>query len=483
MLLRPVLLGILLLPALVLAKAPAPRRQALADLDGDGKAESLRLEVKDTTFVLSAGGARAEGHFEGPVQGLSVVDLAANEPHREVLIHGQAAGGALAYRLFRLEGGALQELALPPGKPVISGNGILLADVPMGFWERRDKYLYDAAKPGFTEVPQPLYFVGKGFVPEQPLKLRVSREGDALVTEVAAKTPVVLLAFSPAPEAAREDDSQGWYLVLTRQHLLGWVKREALGASPRAEKKPDFPFIKEEPGYERPKLERLDARFTQDFNGDGKPETLTVTTLPEPDREPLPYESDAPSCLRDANAFEITVGSVSLTDASDGCVPVVAAGIVDLDTRDRSKEVLVYATGGGAEPNQVFLYRWVGKRILLIESAEEMSSYPGNGTMVGSTGWYLGRKVYDPGKSALIEFPQEWTYTGWNYTVKKSFPLRYAPASEASVVANVRADSTVTLVARAENKTPQSTHWVLFKSETGLMGWVNTDDVRVEPSF
>ncbi|HEY0097303.1 MAG TPA: hypothetical protein VGB96_23455, partial [Archangium sp.] len=358
------LLSVLLLPEIVLAHPPAPLREASADLDGDGKPESLQLEVKDAAFVLSAGGARAEGRFEGPAQGLTVVDLSADEPQREVLIQGQGAGGTPAYRLFRLKAGALQELALPPGKPTISGNGILLADVPLGFWERRDKYLYDAAKPGFTEVPQPVYFVGQGFVPEQPLKLLVSRGGEASVTEVAAKTPVVLLAFSPAPGAARGSDAQGWYLVLTRQHLLGWVKREALGASPRAQKTPDFPFIQES-GYSTPKLDKLrgSLRYTQDLNGDGKPEDISVETLSETNTGSRPDYGDAPDCLGDVNAFAVTVDGETLRDRTGPCVPVVAAGLVDLDTRDPSKEVMVYATGGGAEANQVFLFRWTGKRL------------------------------------------------------------------------------------------------------------------------
>ena len=474
---RSLLLGVLLLlPTFVLAKAPA--RQASADLDGDGKPESLRLEVKDTTFVLNAGSARAEGRFDGPVQGLTVVDLAANEPHREVLIQGQLAAGAPAYRLFRLEAGALQDLALPPGKPTITGNGILLADVPLGFWERRDKYLYDAARPGFTEVPQPVYFVGKGFVPEQPLKLLVSRGGEAAVTEVPAKTPVVLLAFSPAKDAARQDDSQGWYLVLTRQHLLGWVKREALGAAPRAQKKPDFELTPPRSAYEWPKLDRYGFSGSVDINGDGRPEDVSVDLLPEGEEpsEPPAYESDAPSCLRDSNAFEVKVGKHSLTDASGGCVPIEAAGVVDIDTRDRSKEILVYGSGGGAENDQIFLYRWTGKKLEPIAGLDLGVGFPGNGTAVYLRRWDVARSVYEPGKNALISVPQEWSYIGLNYTVQQSFPLLQAPDKDAATVANVRAGSTVTLLASRVEQTYVQHTWLLFKSETGLLGWVLSSD-------
>jgi hypothetical protein len=115
-----------------------------------------------------------------------------------------------------------------------TGNRILLADVPLGFWVRRDKYLFDAAKPGFTEVPQPLYFVGKGFVPEQPMTLLVSRGGDSPVTEVAAGTPVVVLAYSPAPGAAGADDSQGCTVALLARAEIGATRKEPLRYSNRS---------------------------------------------------------------------------------------------------------------------------------------------------------------------------------------------------------------------------------------------------------
>ncbi|QRN98502.1 hypothetical protein JRI60_05475 [Archangium violaceum] len=493
------------MPLSVLAETPVPTRTASADLDADGKPESITLDVKDSTFVLSAGKARAEGRFEGPVKGFTVVDLASDDPRREVLLQGQGAGGVPAYRLFRLTGGALQELALPPGQPGISGNRILLADVPMAFWVRRDKYLYDAAKPGFTEVPQPLYFVGKGVVPEQPLKLLVSREGNSVVTEVAAKTPVVVLAFSPAPDAARDDDSQGWYVVLTRQHLLGWVRRTALGATPLVQDTPDFPFIKSGAFHEETELKELVSSLEADLNGDGQAETLRIEKLPEKAHAPS-RNSDEAACWQDDNSFKVSIGKASLKTDSGPCLAVSYAGIVDLDTRDPLKELVVVAEGRPSLENQYFLFRWTGQAL---EPAfrpwpgpDQLGAFPGNGTVLfdadGLRWRSMERWVYDAQQNKLLSPPQEWTYIGWNHTVKQSFALSFAPAKGSAVVANVRVGSTVTLLARAEvgatekkphrvsgsNAAPRGGEiWLLFKSETGLVGWVLDKGLKLEPSL
>jgi hypothetical protein len=494
-----------LLPLVVLAQAPAPTRTASADLDGDGKPESITLDVQGSAFVLSAGSARVEGRFEGPVKGFSVVDLASEEPRHEVLLQGQGAGDVPAYRLFRLAGGALQELSLPPGQPGISGNRILLADVPMAFWTRRDKYLADAAKPGFTEVPQPLYFVGKGLVLEQPLTLLVSRGGDSPVTGVAARTPVVVLAFSPAPDAGRQDDSQGWYLVLTRQHLLGWVRRTALGATPQAQATPDFPFIKPEPFYEEAELKDVPSSLEVDLNGDGRAETLRIEKLPEKAHEPSRIPDEAP-CWQDRNAFKISLGKANLTADSGPCLSVSYAGIVDLDTRDTLKELVVGAEGRPSLENQYFLFRWTGTELEPVlkpwPGPDQLGAFPGNGTVLfdsDSFRWRsLSRRVYDAQQGQLISPPQEWTYLGWNHTAKQSFALLFAAAKGSAVVANVRAGSTVTLLARAEvgatQKEPQRISgsrlaprggelWLLFKSETGLMGWARDNGLPLEPSL
>ncbi|SET75876.1 hypothetical protein SAMN05443572_10396 [Myxococcus fulvus] len=150
--------GALVLAAVLTA---SPTNKADVDLDGDGTREHLTLEVtKPGAFRLTVGTAVTEAELPG-VRGVTVLDLDSSDKQREVLVHGESR-----FRLFRHEGTALREVPLPPGAPSASGNGILLCDVPMpDGWARRDKYLYDAKQPGFTEVPQELYAVGRVLPP------------------------------------------------------------------------------------------------------------------------------------------------------------------------------------------------------------------------------------------------------------------------------------------------------------------------------
>lgn len=224
----------LVLASVLTASAPSsPALEADLDLDGDGKRERVTLAVtKPGAFRLSAGKVLIEGELPG-VKGFTVLDLDNGDKRREVLVQGEAEGAA-RFRLFRQEGAALQEVPLPPGTPSASGNGILLSDVPMADgWSRRDKYLYDAKKPGFTEVPQELHAVG--LVLPSPHDVELQRvPGSAEVVAVAsASRSLSLHAFKPDPG----DKEGGWYLANVAdvsQDALGWLPASALRKAPPA---------------------------------------------------------------------------------------------------------------------------------------------------------------------------------------------------------------------------------------------------------
>lgn len=214
----------LVLAAVLTATAPSsPTREADADLDGDGTREHLMLEVtKPGAFRLRAGTAVAEGELPG-VRGVTVLDLDNNDKRREVLVHGEAR-----FRLFRQEGTALREVPLPPGTPSASGNGILLCDVPMADgWARRDKYLYDAKQPGFTEVPQELYAVGRVLSPPGRVPLQQTPGSTDVVALAGPERALSLHAFKPDPA---EGDG-GWYLAGVAgkaEDVLGWLPARVL---------------------------------------------------------------------------------------------------------------------------------------------------------------------------------------------------------------------------------------------------------------
>lgn len=218
----------------------APRLSADVDVTGDGQPDKLTLEPVNTTgFRLTVGKAQVEAELPG-VRGFTVIDLDASDKRQEVLVH--APSQVLSrYRLFRWENQTLQEIPLPPGTPSASGNGFLLCDVPVSGWLRRDKYRYDASQPAFTELPQDLYAVGLEFElhSELPIQMPPDTKGS-----LRKGTRVTLLAFKPAPGAARWTDAGGWYLLQPMPSRgqpargLGWASAEKVLKAYRPEGQP-----------------------------------------------------------------------------------------------------------------------------------------------------------------------------------------------------------------------------------------------------
>jgi hypothetical protein len=473
----------------VFAAEESPVSKAQADVDGDGKPEEVTLKAEGATgFVLSVGRAQVRSSLEGGAKGFTLIDLGVRDARREVLVHGQ--GKVPAYLLFRWHEGALQPLPLPPGRPSASGNGILLTDVSMGFWEQRHKYLYDAGKPGFTEVPQPLYYVGKVLEPTQPITLQVSRSDTATVAQVGKGGSAVLLAYSPDPRAPA-DAERGWYLLKGRGGVLGWVQRPALGAQPHVS-----PIEKQlSPPWE-PRKAETNTSLTGDLDGDGKEENISITSLPEaepPEEEQAPEESSSssdserPACLDwAASRYELSINSrPGIEVGVDGCSTLVGVTIVDIDRADRRKELLVVSYSELWLGHEGDLYRAEGKKHKLsafkvptFTIEKETDPFMGEGTYWA---WIRGEgdKLYRYDGKSLEHVPQEWKFVEESGTrqVEKAFALRYEPKEDSAVVANVRPGSTVLLLADLRPPRPGH-HWFLVKSETGLMGWAISPDVH-----
>ncbi|MDC0712487.1 hypothetical protein POL68_28755 [Stigmatella sp. ncwal1] len=254
----------LMLVAVVAGASPSPptasQREAQLDLDGDGKSERVVVEpAKPGTFRLRVGEVQVEGELPG-VQGFTALDLDSGDKRQEVLVQGEGQGTP-RWRLFRYVNGALQEVPLPPGAPSTSGNGILLSDVAMDGWVRRDKYLYDAKKPGFTEVPQELYFVAQTVTAPAPLQLLRAPGNPGAVAMARPGESLSLIAFKPEASAG----SGGWYLA-DSGGVLGWLQASSLRGAPPAASPPASPGTPAAPEA-RPELYPVNAelRVTTSF--------------------------------------------------------------------------------------------------------------------------------------------------------------------------------------------------------------------------
>jgi hypothetical protein len=216
-------LFLVLLPTCALA-APALLRSTRADLDGDGKAEPLSFQStnKEGGFALKAGGFELKGQVGTPAKGFRVVDLDASDTQREVLVAGHGPNGREVYALYRLEREGWKQLPLPECTPVIKGNGLLLCDSWMGFWERRETYTYDGRAGTFTHVPQDLYWVGKPYKVASTAPLHRSREDAQVVASLKPGSTVTFVAFW-----AGAGDSD-WYLLRSETGVLGWARLSEL---------------------------------------------------------------------------------------------------------------------------------------------------------------------------------------------------------------------------------------------------------------
>ncbi|RKH48126.1 hypothetical protein D7Y23_20765 [Corallococcus sp. AB050B] len=206
-------------------KNDEPVMSAQVDLDGDGKPEAVSLTAgAGGKFTLKAGEATVQGNApRAEVRGFTVVDLATGDKWKELVVH--SLGGVdedHRFFLYGYDGKALRPLGDVHALTEAKGNGIVLVDTWMGFWQRRDKYTLDRKAWKLVHVPQELYAVGVDATVKKSFPLAQNRTGSAVVATTAQGSKVQVLAASiPAKGEVQ-------YLVKSSTGLLGWVPGNVL---------------------------------------------------------------------------------------------------------------------------------------------------------------------------------------------------------------------------------------------------------------
>lgn len=216
-----------LLLAAPLAHAEAPVKSTSADLDGDGKPEAISLQWKegDSQFVLKVGGATARGKADDTeVHGVTVADIDSGDKWKEVSVHTGLTESDTSSTVYGFDGKALKELGRVRALTEVRGNGIVLSDSWMGFWNRREKYVLDRKAWKLNLVPQELYFVGAEASVKQSFPIVRSRTDSAPVANLAQGSKIQVLASSPIGPK----DKEPWYLVKSSTGLLGWARQRDL---------------------------------------------------------------------------------------------------------------------------------------------------------------------------------------------------------------------------------------------------------------
>ncbi len=198
---------------------------AQADLDGDGKPDAVALTVgADGKFTLKVGGATLKGDASGnEVTGFQVVDLDTGDKWKELLVQtlGELDDGH-RYLLYGYDGKAVKPLGDVHALTEAKGNGIVLVDRWMGFWQKRDKYTLDRKAWKLVYVPQELYAVGVEATVKKSFPLAQGRTGSGVVATTAQGSKVQVLAASVPAKGEVQ------YLVKSSTGLLGWVREKVL---------------------------------------------------------------------------------------------------------------------------------------------------------------------------------------------------------------------------------------------------------------
>jgi hypothetical protein len=197
-----------------------------ADLDGDGKPETLAVQwdVDKGGFTLKVGSASVQAKTEDPNEGgLEIVDLDSGDKWKDIAITTGQTDGDHRVFLYGFDGKTLKPLGEVHALTEAKGNGIILSDSWMGFWNKRDKYVLDRPAWKIRAVRQPLYAVGAECKVKQSFAI-VQGRGD--------KTPVATLAQDSRIQVLAADTSgrpgEELYLVKSSTGLLGWASRADL---------------------------------------------------------------------------------------------------------------------------------------------------------------------------------------------------------------------------------------------------------------
>jgi hypothetical protein len=195
---------------------------ATADLDGDGKPESISVKPLGTSgerYQLTVGSATVTGKLpqdSTELIGLRIVNVAGGKT-KQVLVLGYADSDFHAAQLYSYQSKALRLLGELPFDPEVPGNGALYGDVWMGFWSRKEKYVLDKGR--LRLVPPELYAVGQKARVKQPFVLLTRRGGEPLAT-LGAGSALEIVACAPLPDA----NANHWYLIRSEKGLLGWAR-------------------------------------------------------------------------------------------------------------------------------------------------------------------------------------------------------------------------------------------------------------------
>lgn len=227
---------VLFLAADAALAAPLPSgvlKSAAADLDGDGVAEKIAIEVDGKTgmFVLRIGGQSARDGTRddqgAPPEGFEIVDIDPADRFKEVVVETQAQCELCGQQTFIYGYDKAVKKIGQLGKGVeFKGYGMVLEYQWQGFWTSQTKYVLDAKTRQLKAVPQPFYSVGLPATVRKSFAIYGRQRADPaeVVANLKPGSAILVVAAEYKPQPR-------WYLVKSESGLMGWVGEGVLGGS------------------------------------------------------------------------------------------------------------------------------------------------------------------------------------------------------------------------------------------------------------
>ena len=208
---------------------------ATADLNGDGKADTIKLtpqHVRGTgDFTLTVNGVSIkEDVGYGGAAGFRIVDIDENDKYREVAVHTDGPSDDPADMCFWYDGKKLRRTGpVMRGVPEFLGHGIVLARDWCSWGYTTEKYVL-TAKHELKRVPQEFYWLGVEGTAQKSFPIYSARDGDRVQANVrrGSKVLLVLRAGQYDGKTGKPQwplkTEHGQWLLKTEHGQLGWVR-------------------------------------------------------------------------------------------------------------------------------------------------------------------------------------------------------------------------------------------------------------------
>ncbi len=191
-----------------------------------------------------------------------------------------------------------------------------------------------------------------------------------------------------------------------------------------------------------------------DLDGDGKMERVTLYAKPGGHRWALWVNDD-----------KVFVDSSSID--FDGF------NVIDLDTMDKYKEVVVRLSGPCTDFHVIYEYR--NKTIRRIGDVGEVAQFCRDGSIVvkdySMSFWTCTLKYVLTRQRTIKLVPQEFYYVGKEGVVEKGFPVYAKRGSKVVVDVAKPGEKVLILLSDCSNDVPEQ-NWYLIKTERNILGWI-----------